>query len=148
MADPLSITASIIAVVGAAEGVTKIAGKLKDIQNAPAELLALLNEVADLTLVLRNVQIFIRSQYSHGHGPPIPQEQFQHISGLVDRAKDKVLQLEKLIQYKLVKPDSTSNNIKVSRQEWTKAKKTIKDFQQNLRDIRLNITTHLTVINS
>ena len=146
MADPLSITASVIAIIGAAEGVTKIFEKLRNIENAPSELLALFNEVADLTLVLRSVQNFIRSQ--NAHGPQISQDQLQHLSELVDKAKNKVLQLEEFMEYRLVKPDSTSKNIKVARQEWMKAKRTIKEFKQNLRDIRQNITTHMIVINS
>ena len=40
MADPLSIAASIIAVVGAAEGVAKKLVKIKNIRNAPEELSA------------------------------------------------------------------------------------------------------------
>ena len=146
MADPLSITASIIAILGAAEGVTKMVGKLKSIQNAPTELLALLNEIADLTLVLRHVQNFTRSQSTRS--PQLFPDQFQHLSTLVDRAREKVLRLEELIEYRLVKPDSTPANIKISRLDWVKARRPLKEFQQSLRDIRQNISTHLLVIDS
>ena len=146
MADPLSITASIIAILGAAEGVTKAIGSIKHIQNAPAKLLALLNEVADLTVVLRSGQTFVRDQNTQSLN--IPQDQLQQISTIVDRAKDEILRLEKLIEYSLVKPDSTSESIKISRQEWLKAKPKIMEFQQSLREIRLSITTHMTLVNS
>ena len=146
MADPLSITASIIAILGAAEGVTKMVGKIKGIQDAPTELLALLNEVADLTLVLRHVQNFTRSQSARS--PQSLQDQCQHLSALVDRAREKVLRLEELIEYKLVKPDSTPESIKISRLEWAKARRPLKEFQQSLRDIRQNISTHLLMIDS
>ena len=146
MADPLSITASIIAVLGAAEGVTKMVGKLKSIQHAPTELLALLNEIADLTLVLRHVQNFVRSQSARS--PISNQDQFQHLSTLIDKAKEKVLRLDELIEYRLVKPDSTPQSIKILRLEWVKARRPLKDFQQSLRDIRQNISTHLLVIDA
>ena len=55
MADSLSITASIIAVVGAAEGVTKTLDKIKNIRNVSDELLALINEVSDLKAILSDI---------------------------------------------------------------------------------------------
>ena len=146
MADPLSITASIIAILGAAEGVTKAITSFKHIQNAPTKLLALLNEVADLTVVLRSVQTFVRDQNSQNLS--IPRDQLKQLSNIVDRAKDEILRLENLIEYSLVKPNSTPESIQISSQEWLKAKPKILKFQQSLRDIRLNITTHMTLINS
>ena len=146
MADPLSITASIVAIIGAAEGVTKIIRKVKHIQHAPIKLLALLNEVADLTTVLKVVQTFIRDQNTQSCN--IPQDQVQQVSILVDRAKDEILQLEKLIEYTLVKPNSTLESIKISRQEWLKARPEITEFQQSFRDIRLKVMTHMALINS
>ena len=145
MADPLSITASIIAVVGAAEGVTRTLSKIKSLRKAPDELLALINEVSDLKIILRDVQSYIARNTQR---PQISQEELDNISTLVNRAKDKLLELDKPIQYKLVKPESISDQIKVSRREWIKAKNTIEKFQQGLRDIRLNIVTHMVVINS
>ena len=70
------------------------------------------------------------------------------MSTLVNRAKEKLLELDELIQYKLVKLGSTSDQIKVSRREWLRAKNTIEKFRQSLRDIRLNIVTHMVVVNS
>ena len=141
MADPLSITASIIAVVGAAEGVTKTLAKIKSIRNAPDELLALINEVSDLKLIISDIQNHIVIQRAQ-----IPQTELQNISTLIKRAKDKLLELDQLIQYRLVKPES--DQIKVSRREWLRAKAVIERFRQDLRDIRLNIITQMAVINS
>ena len=59
MADPLSIAASIIAVVGAAEGVGKTLTKIRNIRNAPNEILALINEVSDLRVILNDLEGFI-----------------------------------------------------------------------------------------
>ncbi|KAL9112793.1 MAG: hypothetical protein Q9187_007725, partial [Circinaria calcarea] len=80
--------------------------------------------------------------------PQILQEELQHISILVGRAKDKLLELDELIQYRLVKPESISDQIKVSKREWARAKDSIERFRQSLRDIRLNIATHMIVVNS
>ena len=145
MADPLSITAGIVAVVGAAGGITKTLGKIKDLRNAPDELLALINEVSDLRLILNDLQHYILQNTQRQQ---ILQEELQHLSILVGRAKDKLLQLDELIQYRLVKPDSIFGEIKVSKREWARARSSIVRFQQSLRDIRLNIATHMVVINS
>ena len=145
MADPLSITASIVAVIGAAGGITKILGKIKNLRNAPNELLALFNEVSDLQIILKDLQHYILQNIER---PQILQEELQHISILVGRAKDKLLELDELIQYRLVKPESISDQIKVSKREWARAKDSIERFRQSLRDIRLNIATHMVVVNS
>ena len=59
MADPFSITAGIVVIVGAAGGITKTLEKIKDFRNAPDELLALINEVSDFRLILNNLQHYI-----------------------------------------------------------------------------------------
>ena len=145
MADPLSITASIIAVVGAAEGVTKTLSKIKNMRHAPDELLALINEVSDLRIILSDIHSYI---VENTERPQIPYERLQHVTIFVNRAKEKLLQLDELIQYRLTKPESVTDQIKISRREWARAKTTIERFQQNLRDIRLNIIAQMTVVNS
>ena len=45
MADPLSLFASIVATVGAAERVSKAQMKIQSLDNVPDELLVLINEV-------------------------------------------------------------------------------------------------------
>ena len=145
MADPLSITASIIAVVGAAEGVTRTLAKIKSLRNAPNELLVLINEVSDLKIILDDMQNYIAQNTQR---PQISQKELRNISTLINRAKEKLLELDQLIQYRLVKPESTLNQVKVSRREWLRAKNTIEKFRQSFRDIKLNIMAQMMVINS
>ena len=57
MADPLSVTASVIAVVGAATNVINTSSSLiKTLRHAPTEICALINEVEDLRAVLVDVE--------------------------------------------------------------------------------------------
>ena len=144
MADVLSFAASIIAVLGAAEGVAKTLSRIRSIRNAPDELLALTNEVSDLQIILSDVQGYVRTTQA----PQISQEHLQHLSKFVNRAKEKLLQLDELVHYKVLKPQSSPDKIKVSKREWLMAVKTIDKFRQSLRDIRLNIVTHMMMINS
>ena len=145
MADPLSLVASIIAVIGAAEGVSRTLTKIRNLRDAPDELLALMNEVSDFRIILTGLQTYI-TQYSQR--PQLLVEELSHISTLADRGKEKLLQLDQLIQYRLVKPESGLTQIKVSKREWARARSTIESFRQTLRDIRLNIVTQMIVVNS
>ena len=145
MADPLSITASIIAVIGAAEGASRTLAKIRSLRNAPDELFGLMNEVSDLRIILTSLQIYVTQNLQ---GPQILHEELSHISMLANRGKGKLLEIDQLIQYRLVKPESVTAQIKVSKREWARAKSTIEDFRQSLRDIPLNIVTQMIVVNS
>ena len=52
MADPLSLTASILAVAGAAQVAAKCVGKIILLKNAPEQLLQIYNEVCMVALAL------------------------------------------------------------------------------------------------
>ena len=145
MADPLSIIASIIAVIGAAEGMSKTLTKIRNICNAPVEVLALTNEVCDLRVILNDLEGYITQNTLR---PQLPQEQLHHISVLLQRARNCLLELDKLIEYRLLKPESRPDQIQVSRREWARVKDIIEKFRQSLRDIRLNIVAQMMVINS
>ena len=133
MAAALSLAASIIAVLGAAEGVTKALSKVRSIRNAPNEVLALNNEVSDLQVILGDVQGYIRNTpESH-----ISQEHLQHLLTFVDQAKEKLLQLDRLIHYNVLKPQSSPNRLKISKIEWLKAVKTVNEFWRSFRDCLL-----------
>ena len=142
MADPLSVTASVIAIMGAAEGVSKALARIKEIKNAPSELLALMNEFADLRVVLGDVERNIRN----AQRSKLPERELAHLSTIANKAKDQLLELDQLFHYRLVKPNASQ--FKISRREWARAKATIKRFRNSLRDVRLDILTQMAVISS
>ena len=145
MADPLSITASIIAVVGAAEGVGKTINKIRNFREAPYELFSLINEISDFRIVLGDIEGNLIQNTSYIQ---LQAEQSEHMSALLDRAKEQLLQLDELVQYQLVRPDSTSQQVKVSRQTWARATNTVKTYRKSIRNTRLNIIAYMTVINA
>ena len=145
MADPLSITASVIAVLGAADGANKALTRIKNLANAPRKLLDLINEVSDLTLVLDSIETFVKKTDERKQAN---EEHLQHMKTLMDRAKTRLLELDQLIHYHLLKPDSTPQRIKVSKRKWALAKDTIEEFRRSLRDMRMDLATQMLVINS
>ena len=143
MADGLSFAASIITVLGTAEGLSKALSRIRRLRHVPNELLALINEVSDLRIILGEVQSYAVQE---SRSPQLIPSHVQHLAVLVDRAKDTLLELDELIHYHLVKPQQGPT--KVAKREWLKAAATIERFRQSLRDIRLNITTHMVLMNS
>ena len=93
MADPLSIIASVIAVLGAAESAGKALNRIRDMTNAPDEILALSNEISDLTVVLKHVETYVTG----ANGAVISLEHLEHLSLLVRRAQSKLAQLEQIM---------------------------------------------------
>ena len=147
MADPLSLAASIIAVVTTAESIVKtVSKKIKLLRNAPNELLALNNEIADLAITLRNVSGYISSSSTSRAG--LPHDVLQQMVSLVDRAKDRILQLDQLVHYQFLKAGSLDGDYKVFRLRWARAKDTVEHHRQAIRDIKQNILIQMLLINS
>ncbi|MCJ1402645.1 hypothetical protein MMC11_005865 [Xylographa trunciseda] len=141
--DPLSLTASILAVLTAAGTVASGLKKLQSLKHASDDFLALMTEVSDLQLVLESVNDAIRAQGESG----------RHLSTslakLLLRAKTTLIKLNKIIQKRLTKTQTTSQNeLKVARLAWIIKRSAVRILQEELRDIRLNLTTALASGNS
>ena len=144
MAEALSLAASVIAVLGASEGVAKTILKIQSIRNAPDEILVLNNEISDLQIIIHNIQGYIQDTSES----QIPREHVQELATLVNRAREKLLQLNEVVHFKILKPQTLSSKPKFSSTQWLKAMKGINRSRQSLRDIRSNITTRFLLINS
>src|SRR5450432_1099874 len=90
--DPLSITASLIAVIGAANAVGKGLWKLKSIKNAPKELDEVLQEVSDIENSLHEVTSILNDT---GNASP-------SLGPLLDRAKEKLHEVDSFVHSKVV----------------------------------------------
>ena len=126
MADPLSVTASIIAVVGAANEVTKGLRRLKATKDAPKGLQDLLEDVERLEMVLNCVKSAVLSSGS----PPI------ELATLIGEAGSKLLELRSLIAYTLTKAGASD---KVDRWQWLRKGKEVERLKNQLGTIRLNL---------
>ena len=143
--DPLSITASIVTILGAADRCVKGVAKLRALKHASSELSALINEVADLQTVLTQVVALsqqLQRDCSDGS--------VTALKSLLKRAEEQLLELNALVQGELSKPKSkrSGGGIKVDHLGWTLKKDQLVLLQQSLRATRLNLSTTLGVINS
>ena len=140
--DPLSITASVIAILGAAREVTKGLAKVQALQHAPAELSGLINEVSDLRAVISQVSIFSNQlEEENFRGPVVA------LKGHLSRAMVQLRTLDNLINTKLFKfrADGTT---RMSRRAWIRLRADVELMQRELRSIRGNIGTALGVVTS
>ena len=142
MADPLSIIASIIAVLGAAESAGKALNRIRDMMNAPDEVLALGNEISDLTVVLKHVETYVTG----ANGAFISLEHLEHISLLVKRAHSKLAQLEQIMHNHL--PESRRANRRRSplRLSWALLKTKVNGLRVDLRDIKLSMIVQISTV--
>ena len=143
MAAAISLAASIVALVGAADAIGKTLSKARILYRAPDEVLALNNEIADLTVVMRNLE-----NHPLTTAPVTMQESISHMKTLVERARDRILQLDQLIHYEFLKSGNLDGDYKVFRLRWARSKDTVENHRQALRDAKQNIVIHMLAIDA
>ena len=134
--DPLSFTASIIAVVTIAVQVAQNLQKLKAIHDAPNALCAVINEVTDLRLVLSEINTIVDSQGSDGE---VLDPGFSCISSIAKQIKTNLLQLDNLIHTRLLKAPIAGNDHQVRRIAWIRERSNVLKIQEKLRTLRLDL---------
>ncbi|KAG4431012.1 hypothetical protein IFR05_013502 [Cadophora sp. M221] len=142
--DPLSISASIVALIGAATTVVRGLDRLQALRHAPAELKVLLNEVGDLQVVLTSVKESLESL--RGLGTQIPQDALRNLPDMIDRATKTIEDLHNFVSGDLLKGDlnPASGVLKVSRRTWLGKDKKLAAFRGSIKECKdnLNIVLH------
>ena len=124
--DPLSLTASLIAVVGTVKQVQKGLGQLKRLHNAPRELDDLLDENSQFEAILQAIE---KTPWkSNGVGP--------ELQTVLSKAHAKLADFDALIQYTLTEAGSSS---KVDRLQWVRRRREVEEMRHDLRDITIRI---------
>jgi hypothetical protein len=120
---------------GAAQNVCKSSENfLKSIKNAPKELLDLIDGFEQIEAVLEEVKSACTQE----------ERSTQSLDRLIERAKAKLLELDKLINYNLVKPKET---VEANRFAWARHRKSALDLKEYLRNIQLTIALALDASN-
>ena len=138
--DPLSITASVITLIAAANQVAVGLNKLASLRGAPGAVLQLNNEVSELRLVLSVAEPLLHKhdQANAADGATSPALQLS-----IERAKDRLTELETVISNRLM----TSMGI-IDKLGWLKEQDKIQRALADLRTARINITAMLGVVTS
>ena len=138
--DPLSIAASAITVVGVITQAVKCAEKLRAIRHAPDELRLLLEEVADLSELLRQIQL--------AQAPPTYEEsvtrQIDPPKGLewqISRTSTKLQELDSLVEDHASRTDR--RKIDRGHWGWIRGRRKANALREELRVLRLNLAASL-----
>ena len=141
--DPFSVTASCIAVAGAGGAAVKGLKKLHNLSSIPDLLLSVINEVADLTLVVQDIRL---SFQIHHDSVSVPSASIPVITQLLDRAQATLLELDQVINYRLLLAPKPNRNITFSRSAWLFEESHVQRLQVQLRTTRLNIATRFAAL--
>ena len=153
--DPLSLTASIIAIIGVGGQAAKAVKKLASFKGAPDTLLALNNELSDLRLIVTAIEDVFRIQQTlgnrlHHHSQAHEASVSASVVLSLHQVNQKVHELDTMYQ-KLTQSTSGSNSSAtpdVNRGVWLAEKKKLKHLQADLRSSRLKLAAVLGVLNS
>ena len=107
----------------------------------PHEIIALANEVSDLTVVLDRIEHYVANTSEDAE----LYHQFGHVSDFVNRARDCLLKVQDILD--LLKAKTSARCATVSRLQWLRDKNRIGSLRLTLRDIRLNLVTEMITIN-
>ena len=150
--DPLSLTASIIAIVGVGGQAAKAVRKLASLKEAPDLLLALNNEISDLSLVVSAIQdVFQRQQSSGVLFPNYRAGELSVDTSVTDtlrQAKEIVSKLEALYDRLNTSASGSSGSTTFNKVTWLREQKRVRQMQKDLRSIRLKLAVVLGILNS
>ncbi len=128
--------------IGAAETVGKTLDQIKNITNGPDEVLALRNEISDLTVVLKNAESYATA----AAGAVSSVEHLEHTSVLAERAPCRLAQLEKSMQRYLPELGGSKRRGSLLRTQWTLLKSKFNGLRVDLRDIKPSIIMQITTV--
>lgn len=146
--DPLSLTASIIAVVGAGSKIGKGLKKLVAARHMPDIVLALNNEVSDLRCVVHDLDdlLWQHDQVAHEDRGPLPGH--ASLSSALKHAKETLLALKSLIAYELTTVDSTNGHIKMDWSSWLRAEAKAQKLKDDIHTDRVRLSSALSLLAS
>jgi len=138
--DPLSIVASIIGVVQAADRVVGVLSKIKTLINAPREIELLIHDVSGIRSVLQD----LRETEKLLEFDKLGRDRLQTLHMYVEEGGDILLELERLIgEYLTETPTSESDRIKVHRLGWVRKVRQVEKLKMRMRDVKLSISVQL-----
>ena len=139
--DPLSITASIIAIVGAGGKVVKGLDRLVGLRHAPDVLLALNNEVTEVHLIVEDVQNVLMQQKDVVDTVPPPS-----VLRALENAQASSLRLERLIAYDLTTIDGDNGGVRLDKSAWLHAEKQVQNIKVDLRANKADLSAALSLL--
>ena len=146
--DPLSAVVNIVTLLGAGGAIMQAMGKVLALRQAPDVVLALNNEISDLRLVTMEIHKFLQDRQRSAlpdHGSEIT---INNMTPTLNRANEKLLELERLIEYELTKAPGSDGELRINKTAWMRNQGKAKVLMDEIRSIRTNLVTSLGVLGS
>ena len=137
--DPLSICASAIALLQAANGVGKGIGKLRSMMAARDEISALLIHVSELRIVLEDAKEALGTLPIKNLDPATK----RNLLHLLSRAQGVSANWELFVKERLICRSSAQDYPKINYYAWLSAKPRLQRFQIDLRSIEASFVTSI-----
>ena len=146
--DPLSMTAGILAVIGAGSTVHKGLKKILSARRLPDILFQLNNEVTDLQYVVQDVDDLLRQRSQSTGEDPCPLSSYASLTSALEHAKATLLALESLIVHELTTVDSLDGRTKMNRITWLRVESKVKSLKDDIRTDRVRLSSALSLLAS
>ena len=143
MADPLSIVASAITLGGAIGAAKKTLDKAKTLFKANDELLALMNELANIQMIALSLSEEVQRRQDRNS---LSQHSITALVSLLDQIKNEVDGLNKLIHYRLIKEHKQNGEVKAEKITWVREQGNISFHRDRLRDLRLDLVAQSNTV--
>ena len=144
--DPLSITASIIALVQAVGAVAKGVRALRSIKNAPTELCALCNEVATLQAAMEQGQL--TSEFMVKNKSLFPGAASKQIRSALISIENTVSEIEKFVLRVSPKDQASNPTAKNRKSTWYRERRNMATLREKARLAREQLTLCLSSLHS
>ena len=138
-----SLVANTIAVLSAAKVFSYGFEKINDLHTAPDAAYAVYNEISDVSLVVQHVKTTFQE---HSNMSGISQPALFALGRSLDRARDVLLELNTIIDCQLLLQLNDRGKLSVNRFIWIRKKGRIRQLQDSLRLIKLDLTAGLTAL--
>lgn len=137
--DPLSFTASLIAVVGAAATAAKQLEDLRTtLRDASSALCSITDEISDLRIVLGACESAVNELYanSNGHAPPTP---LADVAQLFEKTTGFLTELDRIANSCLKNSHNGEGRFRVAKLRWLKERNHVRNLQNQLREAKQDI---------
>ena len=141
--DPLSISASVVALLGAGGTLSKLLRKGIGLKNAPDVLRALNDEVSELQSIANDVNdlLWTATQDTDDHPP-------ESLISTLSRVKSILLRLESYISYQLTTVTADGGSIRVDKSVYLRAERRLQELKDEIHASRIALASALSLFAS
>ena len=138
--DPLSIIAGAITIGGFTTESLKVILKIR---GASDDVQALINEISDLSAIIKDVEHTLR----YTRRMDIGSTGFASLQAVLEKANTTINHLHSFVGSVLMKEESLLRNARISRTTWLREKPQVSKYQRQLLAIKLELLHALGIVN-